>query len=242
MQSCYSCLTILSGLLDAKEIIATTNAKYYDEVASAKLKEIVRRTPGNAVPPSMYPRYKPVYRSSNTKLSTRIRPAEPIDVVQITDIQGDAYFSNYRHIIPPQVLDTYIDEDLLPRKYEYWQRQIEQPGNRVFVAMLGSKVLGFSALHVLPDQPDAALLDAHYVSPQVEDYGVEYGLLAQVERTTKQPLVIRAQATLQESPQTAYLRSGGFEPSDFPVAAPTIGGYPLALQPLERRPYKNLPR
>lgn len=223
-----------------REIVATTNAKYCEEIAGNKLDAIVRQTPGNGVPLSIYPFYQPVSGPGKRRLAMRIRPAELEDVIQMTDIHGEAYFTNYRGIIPEEDLDAYINDDLLPRKYSYWQQQVERSqasrSDRVFVATLGSKVLGFSALKLLRDQPAAALLNAHYISPQVEGDGVDYDLLAEIEHNPKYPLDIRAQATVGASRQTAYLRAHGFEAGAFSVETPTIKEHVLQLRPMVRRP------
>lgn len=223
-----------------KEIVATTNAKYCSEVAGSKLRAAVRQTPEKRIPSNLLPLYEPTHSSSTRKLAIRIRPAEGNDLTQITDLHGDAYFASFSNVVPPDILDAHVSDDFLPRKYDYWQHQIESarhsPVDRLFVATLGSKVLGFSALKLL-DLPDVALLNAHYVSTQVEGYGVESELLAEIERTIGHPLVIRAQATAQQSSQATHLHESGFVVADFPTQKLIIRDHLLELQPLERRPY-----
>lgn len=223
-----------------KETVATTNAAYYDEVATEGLRRIRQQTPRRAVPKSIRPLYHPALPNKERKLALRIRPAEPQDVVKITDLHGEAYQAEYSGIIPPKALDNFISTNLLPRKYDYWQNEVEQvsrSGDRLFVATLGSKVLGFVALKPQQSNPAFALLNAHYVSPQIEGYGVENQLLSQVEHTVARPLIIRAQATAEESPQKTHLQQNGFTPGDFPTQKPVILGHELVLEPLERRPY-----
>lgn len=227
-----------------KEVVATTNAKYSQEIAGVKLREIVRSSRDQTVPAAILPSYEPPTTPSERKLALRIRPIEDGDVAQVTELHAEAFFANYKDIISPSVLDAYIANDFLPRKYEYWRDQVESlrqapDDERLLVATLGSRLLGFTALKIMLYSSNVAFLNAHYVSPQADGYGVSRQLLAEVEHSLKKTRVIRAQAVADQSPQTTHLLEGGFQPAHFLTQTPQIYDQTLALQPMERQPWRG---
>lgn len=164
--------------------------------------------------------------------------------MQITELHAEAFFDNYKNIIPTDTLDAYIADDFLPRKYDYWRHQIElsrqaPEDERLLIAKLGPRLLGFTALKIIHYHSHLAFLNAHYVSPEADKYGVSNQLLAEVEHCMGRARVIRAQATAEQTPQTAHLLEGGFRPAGFLTEAPQIHNQTLTLQPMERRPYRG---
>jgi uncharacterized protein len=219
-----------------KEIVSVSNQAFLEEIAIDKIQAL--RGQYGTTPLKNYPSHTPLVTPVKRSLATRIRPATLEDVMDITDLHGAAFYSNYAGIVPGDTLQSYIADELLSSKYDYWTRQIDlarTTGNRIFVATLGKRLLGFAALNTT-DSPTKMYLNAHYESPQTEGYGVGEALVEQVERTLNTPADIIVQS-IKTSQQAAFLRRRGFMPASVSGAAQpaVIRGHILPPEPLIRR-------
>lgn len=226
-----------------KGIVSTANETYLEEIANDKVRTLRRQY--GAVPLKNYPFHEPLVAPAGRNLATHIRPATLEDVMEITDLHGEAFYSNYAEIIPEDTLQDYIADELLAAKYAYWTRQIDfarKSGNRIFVATLGKRLLGFTALNTTND-PTQVYLNAHYESPQTEGYGVGEALVEQIERTLNVPADITAQS-IKTSRQAAFLQQRGFAPASISgvVRPPLIRGHALPPEPLVRRANSKISR
>jgi|GEM_PF-796437 len=215
-----------------KEIVAVSNANFREEIAAMEMSR-VRRLYGRGIPLDMYPLYKPFVTPSEKALATRIRSAEPEDVMELIELHGAAYLHNYKDLALDTLLTEYVERDLLPRKFEYWKEAIDRQSSqpyRLLVAELGSKIVGFAAVEVAEGK---VKLGAHFVSPQVDGYGVDGDLLQEAERTFHRPAAMVLQA-IDQSPQTEFFSKAGFKPMQLAVSPPRIPNIGLSWTPMIR--------
>src|SRR5207247_2084234 len=108
-----------------------------------------------------------------------IRLATQADVNAIVDVHVETWKVAYRGQLPGEYLDDL--DATRPRRAPIWQRAIESPAQRVFVAVRDGVVVGFVSVGPADDTTLAAgvgELYAIYVHPNAWDIGAGRALMS----------------------------------------------------------------